>query len=366
MSWISYSALSLSVFSITLSALLTQFHVIPLSASDKWVANKNGRVAICFTGDARTFPIDDVHQSILKRVVDPIAKNYVTDVFFSIAIDDETRNSPHKMQDLTTKMQLFNPVYTHVESAGVNDETLRKSKQYHRRYEWLTAPDECGAHVKDKLIRLPHTLYRAYQCLAAISAHERKTGKQYDWVYRLRPDVLMFDGIPTPDSLQADFYYTNQGRTNVTRRMGRYWILKHGIAGDGAIADQMGISSRRVAEVMLRAWRATDDCELYQLDYVPLPEDILRFWALKMSQRYAAIPLNWAIVRSGIGAECKRLYYQHGTSPTGQIVDWKQWTIDCYRYNLQRKHLFPLFRRSEKRLKQTMDRVRPDDHITTV
>lgn len=327
---------------------------------------KNGRVAICLAGDARTFSLPLVHQSILDRVVYPIARKYKTDVFFSIAIDDETRSLAHKMQALTKAVKLFNPVVTNIESAGIYNGHSRKVNQFHERFEWLKAPERCGLSSKDNIIRLPHTLYRASQCLDAISKYEQKSGVQYDWVYRLRPDIVMFDDIVTPDFLQHNVYYSNQGRTNVTMRMGKYWISNYGHGGYGAIADQMGVSSRRVADIMLRAWNAVDDCELYQTGFVSLPEDTLRFWALKLNQPYAAIPLNWAIVRHDLGAHCKPLYYQHGISPNGQIADWKRWITDCYQFNVQRRHLFPLAGKAKKALEMERYRVRPPTDILTL
>lgn len=327
---------------------------------------QNQRVAICLAGDARTFSLPLVHQSILDRVVHPISRQYKTDLFFSIAIDDEARSLTHKMQELTNAIKQFNPVVTNIESAGIYNGHSRKVNQLHERFEWLRAPERCGPASEENIIRLPHTLYRASQCLDAISKYEQKSGVKYDWVYRLRPDIVMFDDIVTPDFLQDDVYYTNQGRTNVTLRMGKYWISNYGHGGYGAIADQMGISSRRVADIMLRAWNAVDDCELYHTGFVSLPEDTLRFWALKLNQPYAAIPLNWAIVRQDSGAHCKPLYYQHGISPNGKLADWKRLITDCYQFNLQKRHLFPLAGKAKKALEIERYRVRPPTDILTL
>lgn len=362
------SVIILSSFTslLLLSSVWRQYAIASFVKSETWMPFQTERVAVCISGDLRTFTIPDVYGSLLHHVVYPLRSRYDTDVFFSVAVDEDTRSSQIKMQSLTDAINLFGPASVNIEAAGVYNGHERKFVEGLSRFEWLRAPSKCGPQLRNSLVRLPHTLFRASQCLQMIKEHERKVGIQYDWVYRIRPDVIMFDDIVMPEHLRSDVYYSNQGRTNVTQRMAKYWISTRGHAGYGAIADQFSISSRNVADSALRAWNAVEDCELYQTGFVPLPEDELRFWLLKTGQAYSAIPLNWAIVRGDSGAECKRLYYQHGIAPDGQFADWKRWIIHCYHYNLQRTQLFPLAAKSKKSLLIESYRTRPSTDIITL
>lgn len=305
--------------------------------------NAGERVAVCIAGNARTFHYPFMHATMLHNIVRPLRNLYDTDVFFIIRTDDigARQTELRALADASATMAAVRKFHAVNVTLITSEDDFAHSARFlprsARHYERLLAPAHCGVTAVPT-VRLPHALFRARQCLSLIEAHERRQRMRYDWVYRLRPDVLVFDRILLPAQLRRDRLYTNQGRPNVTDGMARYWSATHadGKAGDGPIADQMSMSSRVVAGTALRAFDALDDCDLYNARGQHIPEGIYRFWMMKRGIRYQAVPFDWVTVREHIGPECYRLYFQ-----TGEHTNWTRSMARCYRLALVVQQHFP-------------------------
>lgn len=325
-------------------------------------------IAICFAGNPRTFRLPLVHENIVKNVIQPLKEEYTVSAFFILTLDDAPRSNRTQgvidndaVNEAVRKFGHAETIY--LKSQG-NFDVLRRSNISHNHYEWLDPPAHCST-LGSTTPRLPHTLLRAEQCLQHISEYEKRGRLKFDWIYRLRPDIIFFDKIITPKFLRKDVYYSNQARTNVTHRTGKYWLGHHGYRGDGAVADQMSLSSRWLAETAMRAWDATEDCELYHMGFTASPEDTLRFWLLKHNFRYSAIPFDWAIVRENIGPECKRLFHQHGVAPNGRRANWKLSLKRCFEFGLDHQDLFPYMINVTRYLSRLPDMQRAFSEIVT-
>lgn len=338
---------ALALTSVLLSAILTTISHM----------RRRPRVAVCLAGNARTFRLNFTHDSIRQHVIDVLEPSYDTDVFFVISLDDPPRGqlpvAPREDNATLAAVAKFHPVHVRLLDARTDVlRTLRVRRIFRDRrppIDVLRAPPGCaftpGANGS---IRVAHTLLRARQCAFDIGEREKRTGMRYHWVYRLRPDVALLQDVPLPSQLRRDVYYSNQGRTNVTAALGAWWAARHagraaGASGSAgrAVADQVGIMSREVAEVALRAFEASDDCELYAAPFLPLPEEVLRFWLLKHDVRYSALPFDWVIVRERVGLECFRMFHQFGRSADGRAVDWRRSIRKCLVIGESLRHHFP-------------------------
>lgn len=331
------------------------------------------RIAVCFGGNARTFRLNFTHEQILKHVIAPLKKSYETDVFFVISLDDPPRGKlPVARRDPAGTMSAiakFAPTAVRLLETGKDDLVLNRVRRIYRNnrppIDIMLPPASC-AFALNASIRVANTLLRARQCLDLISAHETQARFKYDWVYRLRPDVILLQDVLLPKYLNRDTYYSNQGRTNVTAVLGAWWASKHGNrTNDGAVADQVAIMSRKVAAVALRAFDASDDCRFYGAPFLLLPEEVLRFWLLEKGIRYRALPFDWAIVREKLGLECYRLFHQFGHAPDGRKVDWKTSIRNCLLVAHSVKDLFPDMPSLEIQLRKLDEMVRYSNEIVT-
>lgn len=325
---------------------------IPSSTTDgPQTAAQRERVAVCVAGSVRTFRYNLTHRNILRRIVQPLRRDYAVDVFFLVRMGDATvrDNLRSAIKDDNATLRAI-ALFDAVNVTLVTDD-LPSSRIRHPTVNGLAEfipPARCSL-PDDAASRVPDALYRSKQCLRMIEHHERQHARRFDWVYRIRPDVILFDDVLLPSQLQRDTLYSNQGRPNVTTRLGLWWRRTRlsPFAGYGPVADQMAISSRKVAQVALRAFDATDECELYSVPGRIAPEEILRFWLLLNRVRYAAVPFDWAIVREFVGPECKRLFWQHGDG-----TDWKQSIARCLKVGANYANTFPKsnFKRRLERL----------------
>lgn len=347
---------------------IAQYHVLLAHNTSSRTKINSESIAVCFAGNSRTFRLPLVHDNIVQNVIQPLKTDYLVKVFFILTLDDAPRSNRSQSSTNQTvvdkAIQKFEPAHVTYLKAQESFGALRRSKINHAHFEWLEPPKNCSSNDYD-IARLPHTLFRSKQCLQRIVEFESKNSFRFDWMYRLRPDVVYFENIISPRFLRKDIYYSNQARTNVTHRTGKYWLSHYSSRGDGAIADQMSFSSRSLAEVTLRAWDATNECELYHMKFIPSPEDTLRFWLLKNYLRYEAIPLDWAIIRENVGPECKRLFHQHGVAPNGKRANWKESLRKCLEFGLQHQHLFPYMMNATRYLSRLPHMQRSFNEIVT-
>lgn len=362
----SYTTLSMGVAAIVLLSV-----VMMLQAAGIWQqvgrTPRRERVAVCIAGNARTFRYPFMHTTILSNIIKPLRREYDTDVFFILRMDDagarnrSLRSFPDAEATLNAVHQFAPTKFTWITSTNEFNHS-RFIARTDSAYEAMSRPQTCGPS-RESAVRLPHALFRAKQCLEQIEEHEVATGSRFDWVYRLRPDVLVFDRVLLPRDLRKDILYCNQGRTSVTNDIGKWWLNTRGgvKAGFGAIADQMSMCSRKVAAIALRAFDAVDDCELYNAVGQHIPEGIYRFWLLKKRVRYEAVPFDWVTVREHVGPECYRLYFQ-----IGQHSNWTRSMARCYRFARLVQHYFPRMDNVSHLLQQLPSLERPENDVNAI
>lgn len=299
------------------------------------------RVAVCIAGSARTFRYNMTHGAILRHLVAPLRAHYHTDLFFLVRMADVTVDAAHPRaieDDATTLRAIvrFRPVNITLLRDDLPTNRIRPGTLPRELAHYL-APETCALSAT-ATVRVADTLYRSKQCLHAVRAREQLLSKSYHWVYRTRPDIILFQPVLLPSQLRRDTLYSNQGRPAVTEAVGLWWRKTRWSlwAGYGPIADQMAMASRQVADVALRAFDATELCDLYSIPGRVSPEEILRYWLMLHRVRYYAAPFDWAIVREFIGPECRRLFWQHGPGS-----DWKRSMARCLRFASHHQHLFP-------------------------
>lgn len=296
------------------------------------------RIAVCFAGHPRTFHIPSIHKNLLDHIVEPLRARYDTDVFFLLRadeMDNRDQKSAQERENATlAATYLFDPAEVRI---------LRHKSEMERESQWMAGeisdmmvpPRNCHKRI---IGRFPHTLYLAKQCLIMIESQERVRRERYSWVYRMRPDTVLFDKVTMPYDMAADMAYTNQADPKRTAQTAMWWMHHHNVsfAGYGPIADQMTFSSRAVAEVLLRAYHVVQDCELYEDTAGKAPENILRYWMMKSNLKYKAIPFAWATVADREGPQCAELFYQYGPGS-----NWKKSLEKCLNFSMGLKDHFP-------------------------
>lgn len=309
-------------------------------------------VAVCVAGNARTFHYNFTHESLLHSVIDRLRESHETDVFFILRTDDQPTAgrlaSEENREGTQQAVRKFGP--TIVRWIADEDELQREEPRYVppglTLYERIRPPFECDSDCHP--MRFPHTLFRSRQCAFEIKRREKLRGAQFAWIYRLRPDVILPDGLPMPGNLEPDVVYSNQGRSRVTESTGYRWRLSHRFStpvSDGPIADTINFGARRVVMEALSAYNAVNHCDVFRSEITTGPEGLLRFWLLEQRVKWEAIPFDWIIIRGQSGPECERLEYQNGTG-----ADPIRSMERCIRFAKRFSDHFPLMRFNETEL----------------
>lgn len=158
----------------------------------------------------------------------------------------------------------------------------------------------------------PHALLRLEQCLDDVEKVEGRIGKQYDWIYRSRPDIAFGSDISSPLSLHPKVVYTNQHIAG-TSVHAHPWIRntfpKYKRLVRSPIGDQIVVAHRQIAETAFRAVHGSFDCQLMdRMDRGTLnSEVILTYWLVKHGIAYDTLPWFWMLVREKTGPECHRV-----------------------------------------------------------
>lgn len=260
------------------------------------------RIAVCITGQLRSFSQLSLRQSIKRHLLAPLRDtDALVHVFFHVG-----HSSPHGARLLRVRhasklaelaLQEFQPVRISYFSEAALPGPGRKV---------------CSNTTRTMSKTYPPALLRAEQCLDLIAHHEKKNAKAYDWIYKTRPDVAFGSNISVPSSLRNDTLYMNQhnpgtsvhAHTWLRERFGAQSSLIHEPVGDHIFA-----ASREVANVAFRAKNAFRECELYTLPHGTLNSEVgLTYWLSRTQVRYKPLPWFWMLVRED-GPECQRVQW---------------------------------------------------------
>lgn len=301
-------------------------------------------VAVCLTGNLRTFRYPFIHDSLRENLVATLRAAHPVTVFVLGRLDDAPRRRKAAIRDdaatLRALTQLGFVAPMHVTLFNTTDEfghLARYVRESDSQRAHFAVPLSCGS-TRRKAVPFPHAVFRMQQCLHAMRAHEQTTGIRFSWVYRARPDMIPLDPIVLPSQLRRDVFYCNQAKPNVTSALGKYWMQTRGVATapNAGVTDQMSMSSREVADVVLDAFAGIDDCELYGLQFPVFPETVLRLWLLKNSIRTQPLAFDHLLVRENSGPECRRVTFQRGRG-----ADWKRSMERCLRFSKAVESFFP-------------------------
>lgn len=308
-------ALSVSLSSTSQMALLLRQSVAAFQLSAPIMTSSSPsdgqRVALCFTGNSRTFYYPIVHENILENVLFTLRKSYPTDVFFNIKIDDDPRPSRPRAEsrhDETMRaINKFSPVVVRL----LNDTHSFSSKRVDRKQRHIHRPFNCSA--RDRWSMLPHSLFRSQQCISLISDYEQKHGFKYKWVYRTRPDVVLFDPIMPPDNITDDStVYTNRGPEQFVWYFARWWKSTFNASTHiPPFTDHILAGFRDPMMIALNAFESVNDCAYYSVRSEKNSEAALGYWILNHGLKIRIAPGAWAVVRAETGAECFRIKVMH-------------------------------------------------------
>jgi hypothetical protein len=143
------------------------------------------RVAVCITGNTRSFYLASVHESIARNLIAPLrAEGGVVDVFFHVALADRPRHqtkTAKSMKRMTlAAMKSFKPV-----SITSFNRTLQK----------VSEQANCPPGAAQAASSYPYALLRASQCMDQVARHEHTLQRKYDWIVKTRPDIALGDPI---------------------------------------------------------------------------------------------------------------------------------------------------------------------------
>lgn len=277
---------------------------LPSSSSSSSQSQKQ-RVAVCFTGNVRTFVYEFVHESSIEHLLNPLRRNesYAVDTFFNIRIRDESLpdflQQTNKTELLSTIQDKFSPVLIHELSDADNLRPTKARPQINNTI--LYPPFNCPGEAQP-YIHLPHSLYRHSQCRHHISAHELQTGLKYHYVYVLRPDFWMGESFKLPHDMDNNTLYINMAPESVMRAFRTVW------KGDNRFvpssSDQVLAGTRSVMDIGMRAVEVIDECDIYFLPGEKNPEFVLSYWAMTNGLNITSDPLFMVIMRFQTGLEC--------------------------------------------------------------
>ncbi|CAN8072102.1 unnamed protein product [Agarophyton chilense] len=270
------------------------------------------RVALCITGHLRSFYKPSVHVSIKRNVIDALRDaGYSVDIFFHVGKSDAPREGKKKAATYLFAhiLSSFSPVKT----------------SFYKNSDRDCPKTHC--RNADRSV-CPYALIRLSQCLTLIEEYENRTGIDYDWIYKTRPDIAFGARISTPDELEDRYLYTNQHTPGASVHA-HQWLRKKFKENAAAVGSPLGdhviAASRKVAAVAFKAYSAFEECGLYDLPSGTINAEVgLTYWLVRRNIHYRTLPWFWMLVRDKEGPECERLVYVR--------VDTDQFLEKCNKY----------------------------------
>lgn len=243
-----------------------------------------------------------VHQNIRQRVVQPLKQFYQTDVFFIVSYDDERKNNQTVLKappDETDHLiQSFQPVRVLHYSLSDHLSDHRVVQSNRRNIPYVVPPSQCFNTIHPR-VHFSHTLLRSRQCLNVIAEHERYHQLRYDWIYRIRPDVMYFHNVSLPFELRRDVMYITNWFANRSSSFDDLWkseFPQRSVCGSPNISDHAFVAHRDIAERSFRAYDVRDNCRIYNLSDPTIASQI-RTWMCYNDITYHVLPWMFTIVR---------------------------------------------------------------------
>jgi hypothetical protein len=137
---------------------------------------RKATIALCVAGELRTFFEPGVQTRLRAAVLEPFAP----EVYFQVSLQDHSPGSQLVVHKATHEMAIeelhtYKPIALNVKSDA-----------------------ELEAHPlwRGQLIHQSHLAFRWSLCMDDMETREEQLGLRYDWVVRLRPDMLWFCSLP--------------------------------------------------------------------------------------------------------------------------------------------------------------------------
>lgn len=198
------------------------------------------RVAICFSGHARSFMHAHVRERTKERLVESLECKTV-DVFFYLAIEESIRSATRREWDTFARP----PAFT-VEAVRTAMLEFNPIAIVLHQGEARIIPNGCSEDSAPSVAFSQH--YKTAACFGLVEASERKKNERlplarhsyYDWIVRARPDLAWVVPIVPIGYFRSDRVYLP----------GHFW----------PIGDMFALVPRHLANLFFRAIDTFYDC----------------------------------------------------------------------------------------------------------
>lgn len=141
------------------------------TAKDEAREDSRNKLAFCISGQLRSLANPVHRKNFFRAFFDPLSDGFTIDTFFNLDVTAQTE-SPEVLRILRNS---FNPV-----NVALNEVNCSS---------WWCSNSSCIRSGYEQFQRLN-------ACMEQISEHEKKQGHVYDFIFRIRPDIIFKTGLP--------------------------------------------------------------------------------------------------------------------------------------------------------------------------
>ncbi|CAE8584793.1 unnamed protein product [Polarella glacialis] len=159
------------------------------------------RVAHCIVGHARSFPMQAVHQSITRRLIQGTAPLRCLRTFYVLSMSSTHDSSKGGTYSYTEEL-LWQTAWRELPPSDFLLDPPMPPQEKHKSFNEPTCNFQC-VHMFDKVRR----------CFGLVKRYEKAMGQRFDWVVRSRPDVFWnaASGVRRLHHLRAPGIYVSSG-----------------------------------------------------------------------------------------------------------------------------------------------------------
>ncbi|CAE8693659.1 unnamed protein product [Polarella glacialis] len=159
------------------------------------------RVAHCIVGHARSFPMQAVHQSITRRLIQGTAPLRCVRTFYVLSMSSTHDSSKGGTYSYTEEL-LWQTAWRELPPSDFLLDPPMPPQEKHKSFNEPTCNFQC-VHMFDKVRR----------CFGLVKRYEKAMGQRFDWVVRSRPDVFWnaAGGVRRLHHLRAPGIYVSSG-----------------------------------------------------------------------------------------------------------------------------------------------------------
>ncbi|KAJ3167394.1 hypothetical protein HDU88_002316 [Geranomyces variabilis] len=166
-------------------------HYVPapgLAKLDSTLPVHHNAAAYCITGHMRGFGFPEVVRSLKNHVIDifspPSDSTLIVDAFVILAVDNKTSRAVEQLRSALN--------YLKVSAYAAQDISNRVPANNCTAYPNTQPPSVPGSRA----VGFYNQFLKVQDCYAQVKARELAQGWRYDWLVRVRPDILWKDDYP--------------------------------------------------------------------------------------------------------------------------------------------------------------------------